>query len=65
MLAGCVPAISTAAFGYPIAEAAEIALTVTRRGLAEHMSFREARFWRFDRFASDTLASRLELMGLR
>jgi O-acetyl-ADP-ribose deacetylase (regulator of RNase III) len=42
------PAISTGAFGYPIEEAADVALTVTRDALDAQTVVKEARFWLFD-----------------
>jgi O-acetyl-ADP-ribose deacetylase (regulator of RNase III) len=42
------PAISTGAFGYPLAEAAAVALRATGEALRAHPSVEEARFWLFD-----------------
>ena len=50
------PAISTGVFGYPLAEAAKIAISATRAALAEHPEVEEARFWLF----SDELYSLFE-----
>jgi O-acetyl-ADP-ribose deacetylase (regulator of RNase III) len=41
------PAISTGIYGYPIAEAAAVALAATREALSEHPGVEEARFWLF------------------
>jgi O-acetyl-ADP-ribose deacetylase len=43
-----LPAISTGAYGYPIAEAARVALQATRSALDLHPGVQEARFWLFD-----------------
>jgi O-acetyl-ADP-ribose deacetylase (regulator of RNase III) len=43
-----LPAISTGAFGYPVAEAAAIAITAVNRALTAHPEVRKARFWLFD-----------------
>jgi O-acetyl-ADP-ribose deacetylase len=45
------PAISTGAFGYPLAEAAAVALRATGEALRAHPSVEEARFWLFDAHA--------------
>jgi O-acetyl-ADP-ribose deacetylase (regulator of RNase III) len=42
------PAISTGAFGYPLADAAAIALRATAEALRDHPEVEEARFWLFD-----------------
>jgi O-acetyl-ADP-ribose deacetylase (regulator of RNase III) len=42
------PAISTGAFGYPLAEAALVALSATRAALDAQAAVREARFWLYD-----------------
>ncbi len=48
---GCAPvafpAISAGVYGYPLAEAAAIAIAATRAALAEHPGVEEARFWLF------------------
>jgi O-acetyl-ADP-ribose deacetylase len=41
------PAISTGVYGYPLADAAAVALAATRDALAEHPDVVEARFWLF------------------
>ena len=45
------PAISTGAYGYPLDDAAKIAIEATRSALDEHPVVEEARFWLFDREA--------------
>jgi O-acetyl-ADP-ribose deacetylase len=42
------PAISTGAFGYPLEEGAQVALSATRAALKEHPEVVEARFWLFE-----------------
>jgi O-acetyl-ADP-ribose deacetylase (regulator of RNase III) len=42
------PAISTGIFGYPLAEAARVALDATAAALEAHPRVEEARFWLFD-----------------
>jgi O-acetyl-ADP-ribose deacetylase (regulator of RNase III) len=58
------PAISTGVFGYPLADAASVALESTRAAMAAHPDVKEARFWLFDQHAYDLFASRLELMSV-
>jgi O-acetyl-ADP-ribose deacetylase (regulator of RNase III) len=41
------PAISTGVYGYPLAEAASVALGATREALEAHPAVEEARFWLF------------------
>lgn len=43
-----LPAISTGAFGYPVAEAAAVAIVAVDGALTAHPEVREARFWLFD-----------------
>ena len=45
------PAISAGAYGYPLDEAARIAIEATQAALAEHPVVEEARFWLFGREA--------------
>ena len=65
---GCVrvafPAISTGAFGYPLADAARVALTTTRDALRSKPTVEEARFWLFDQSAYDTFSEELARLGL-
>ena len=42
------PAISTGIFGYPLEQAARVALGATAEALDEHPRVEEARFWLFD-----------------
>jgi O-acetyl-ADP-ribose deacetylase (regulator of RNase III) len=42
------PAISTGIFGYPLEQAARVALSATAAALDEHPRVDEARFWLFD-----------------
>ena len=55
--AGCervaFPAISTGVYGYPLEEAATVALSAVSDALARQSVVREARFWLFDRRAFD------------
>jgi O-acetyl-ADP-ribose deacetylase (regulator of RNase III) len=53
------PAISAGVYGYPLAQAAEVAIDATRAALDEHPEVREARFWLFDRAAFDAFAAAL------
>jgi O-acetyl-ADP-ribose deacetylase (regulator of RNase III) len=57
------PAISTGAFGYPLADAARVALTSTRGALDAHADVQEARFWLYDQAALDVFARRLDQMA--
>lgn len=41
------PAISAGVYGYPLGDAAHVALTATAAALASHPEVREARFWLF------------------
>ncbi|MGO9902452.1 MAG: O-acetyl-ADP-ribose deacetylase [Solirubrobacteraceae bacterium] len=60
---GCVrvalPAISTGVYGYPLADAADVALTATRDALGSHPLIVEARFWLFDRAALEVFSQAL------
>ena len=42
-----LPAISTGVYGYPLAEAAAVAVAATREALEIHVAVEEARFWLF------------------
>jgi O-acetyl-ADP-ribose deacetylase len=55
-----LPAISTGVYGYPLAEAARVAVEAVRASLAAHPEIEEARFWLFDRAAYDAFAGALE-----
>jgi O-acetyl-ADP-ribose deacetylase len=48
-----LPAISTGVFGYPLADAASVAIAAVRAGLASQKALEEARFWLFDQRAFD------------
>jgi O-acetyl-ADP-ribose deacetylase len=54
------PAISTGAFGYPLADAARVALTVTRSALDAYPTVVEARFWLFDQRSFDVFSEHLD-----
>ncbi len=45
------PAISAGIYGYPLAQAATVALTAVADALKDHPQVREARFWLFDEAA--------------
>jgi O-acetyl-ADP-ribose deacetylase (regulator of RNase III) len=53
------PAISTGVYGYPLEQAAEVALSATRRALRTHPNITEARFWLFDQDAYGVFATTL------
>jgi len=42
-----LPAISAGVYGYPLAQAATVAIETTRAALDEHPAVQEARFWLF------------------
>jgi O-acetyl-ADP-ribose deacetylase len=42
-----LPAISTGVYGYPLADAAQVAVAATREALDAHPEVEEARFWLF------------------
>jgi O-acetyl-ADP-ribose deacetylase (regulator of RNase III) len=54
-----LPAISAGVYGYPLAQAAEVAIGATRAALADHPEVHEARFWLFGRDAYDAFAAAL------
>src|SRR5215203_5585030 len=41
------PAISAGVYGYPIEQAADVAISVTRGAMEQHLKVQEARFWLF------------------
>jgi O-acetyl-ADP-ribose deacetylase len=47
------PAISTGVYGYPLGEAAAVAIEATARALEAHPKVEEARFWLFGDIAYD------------
>jgi O-acetyl-ADP-ribose deacetylase (regulator of RNase III) len=53
------PAISTGVYGYPLAQAAVVALVATHAALRDHPDIDEARFWLFDQYAYDAFATAL------
>jgi O-acetyl-ADP-ribose deacetylase (regulator of RNase III) len=57
------PAISTGAFGYPLADAARVALTTTRSALDAYLDVAEARFWLFDQRAFDAFSQWLNRLA--
>ncbi len=54
------PAISAGAYGYPLEQAAGVAIAATRQALDHHPSVEEARFWLFDRRALDAFEHALD-----
>ena len=58
-----LPAISTGAYGYPLDDAARIAIAATTSALQRHPKVREARFWLFDRVAYDVFSASLTRSG--
>jgi O-acetyl-ADP-ribose deacetylase (regulator of RNase III) len=55
------PAISAGVYGYPLAQAAQVAIDATRAALDDHPEVREARFWLFGQPAFDAFAAALAL----
>lgn len=54
-----LPAISAGVYGYPLAQAASVAIAATTQALEEHPGVEEARFWLFDRRALDAFENAL------
>ncbi|MDQ3678005.1 MAG: O-acetyl-ADP-ribose deacetylase [Actinomycetota bacterium] len=54
------PAISAGVYGYPLQQAAAVAIAATSAALDEHPGVEEARFWLFDERAYDAFARALE-----
>jgi O-acetyl-ADP-ribose deacetylase (regulator of RNase III) len=54
-----LPAISTGVYGYPLPDAARVAIDAVRAALERHATLREARFWLFDERAHDAFAAQL------
>lgn len=53
------PAISAGVYGYPLEQAAEVALRATASAMAQHPEVEEARFWLFDQRAYDAFSASL------
>jgi O-acetyl-ADP-ribose deacetylase len=53
------PAISTGIYGYPLEQAASIAMSATHAAMAVNPSVLEARFWLFDRSAYEVFSDAL------
>jgi O-acetyl-ADP-ribose deacetylase (regulator of RNase III) len=60
----CFPAISTGAYGYPVAKAARIALQTTLEYLRAHQEIALVRFALFDEFTYDAFAAALRELAL-
>jgi len=54
-----LPAISTGVYGYPLEQAAEVALEATSAALDAHHEIEEARFWLFDQRAYEAFSAAL------
>ncbi len=57
------PAISAGVYGYPLAGAAEVAITATREALGAHPEVDEARFWLYGEEAYAAFAAALDEAG--
>ena len=55
-----LPAISTGVYGYPLREAAAVAVAAVGAGLAASDRVEEARFWLFDQRAYEAFAAALD-----
>lgn len=60
---GGVPAISAGVYGYPLAQAAAVAIEAVTAALDAHPQVGEARFWLFDERANDAFADALGALG--
>jgi len=58
-----LPAISTGAYGYPLDEAATVAVRAVAAALRTQDTVRDARFWLFDERAYDAFTVALEALG--
>jgi O-acetyl-ADP-ribose deacetylase len=56
------PAISTGVYGYPVTQAAHVALGATLAALDRHPQVREARFWLFDSGTYSVFEAALSLL---
>jgi O-acetyl-ADP-ribose deacetylase (regulator of RNase III) len=54
-----LPAISTGVYGYPLDEAAAIAVGTVQEAMSAYTRVHRARFWLFDRAAYDAFAAQL------
>ena len=54
-----LPAISAGVYGYPLPEAAKVAITATGSALDSHQQVEEARFWLFGDDAYDAFETAL------
>jgi O-acetyl-ADP-ribose deacetylase (regulator of RNase III) len=54
------PAISAGIYGYPLDQAAAVAIATTSQALREHPAIAEARFWLFDQRAYDAFSHALD-----
>ena len=59
------PAISTGAFGYPVGQAAVVAVASVDRALTVHSEIVEARFWLFDTATYDEFEIALDRLSAR
>jgi O-acetyl-ADP-ribose deacetylase (regulator of RNase III) len=59
------PAISTGAFGYPVPEAAHVALEATTDALTRHPTVVEAQFWLYEQAVYDDFEGALDLINPR
>ena len=57
------PAISTGVYGYPVEEAAAVAIAATTAAMEQHPSVTESRFWLFSEPARDAFATALDDSG--
>ncbi len=58
------PAISAGVYGYPLEQAAEVAIGAVREALDAHPAVEEARFWLFDQRAHDAFEAALGSEGV-